>query len=233
MVQLTMIPAKSNDTLREEELSELPTRVFSPKSGKPPVPRRASAPDARLPPALSSATLSDPTDPTAGPDPRPSLSPSARPSLSSRRAPSPAPTVGTLNVPSCPICLEPFEDGDELRTLRCGHELHTSCVDPWLLGRSGRCPVCRGDNRNPDAAPPPEAPEVAEPPAAVQAPVPAPQGRRGLGAVWAAIEAEAEWVRRSARVHRERRQREREAENAGGEAPQREEAAVPAGEAQA
>ncbi|KAH9083527.1 hypothetical protein EDB83DRAFT_2502548 [Lactarius deliciosus] len=30
-----------------------------------------------------------------------------------------------------------------LRLLKCGHVFHKTCVDPWLLDVSGRCPVCQ------------------------------------------------------------------------------------------
>jgi hypothetical protein len=52
--------------------------------------------------------------------------------------------------PVCPICLEFFVDGDELRTLPCAHCFHKRCVDIWLLGfmnEAGvdtcKCPQCR------------------------------------------------------------------------------------------
>jgi hypothetical protein len=150
-----------NEVLMEEELEELPTRVFGNKS-----PKLAS----RMVTSSSEETLTDGTDgqvtgvgvavlvtehgtpetdlgtPSTEQSPTSSSSSTFGPPIS--RSSSPAPTLATLNPPSCPICLELFESGDTLRTLKCGHELHTSCIDPWLLERSGRCPVCRGDNRS-------------------------------------------------------------------------------------
>ena len=42
----------------------------------------------------------------------------------------------------CPICLEPYEEGDEVRTVVCMHNFHMRCIDPWL--RQNRlCPVCK------------------------------------------------------------------------------------------
>ncbi|XP_078600373.1 uncharacterized protein LOC144875322 [Branchiostoma floridae x Branchiostoma japonicum] len=41
----------------------------------------------------------------------------------------------------CAICLEEFQDGQELRIVPCLHEFHKDCVDPWL--QSNRtCPLC-------------------------------------------------------------------------------------------
>lgn len=48
---------------------------------------------------------------------------------------------------SCPICLEEFEDGDELTELPCGHFYHPSCITPWLMNRSPCCPLCKIDTR--------------------------------------------------------------------------------------
>jgi hypothetical protein len=52
--------------------------------------------------------------------------------------------------PVCAICLEAFNDGDELRNLNCCHCFHRACVDIWLLGTlsddiqlNGTCPTCR------------------------------------------------------------------------------------------
>jgi hypothetical protein len=54
-------------------------------------------------------------------------------------------------APMCPICLENFTDGDEIRNLKCSHCFHKSCVDIWLLGTMSSemtttvCPTCRQD----------------------------------------------------------------------------------------
>ncbi|KIY03840.1 uncharacterized protein Z520_00531 [Fonsecaea multimorphosa CBS 102226] len=43
--------------------------------------------------------------------------------------------------PECPICAQPFMKNQLLRVLPCGHRHHQRCVDRWLLGYSGTCPV--------------------------------------------------------------------------------------------
>lgn len=49
----------------------------------------------------------------------------------------------------CPVCMDDFEDGQELRVLPCRHSFHPSCIDPWLLNVAGSCPLCRIDLRPP------------------------------------------------------------------------------------
>lgn len=49
--------------------------------------------------------------------------------------------------PSCPICVCDFSPGDSIRILPCDgrHQFHVDCIDPWLLGVSRLCPLCRLD----------------------------------------------------------------------------------------
>jgi hypothetical protein len=54
------------------------------------------------------------------------------------------------DLPICAICLDMFNDGDELRTLACSHCFHKRCIDIWLLGYLSdaktptcKCPTCR------------------------------------------------------------------------------------------
>ncbi|OQV12877.1 hypothetical protein BV898_12896 [Hypsibius exemplaris] len=50
--------------------------------------------------------------------------------------------------PACSICLEFYKVADKIRRiLPCGHEFHSVCVDPWLLGDNLVCPLCRREVR--------------------------------------------------------------------------------------
>ncbi|CAG8552888.1 12376_t:CDS:2 [Funneliformis caledonium] len=57
------------------------------------------------------------------------------------------PTVSQyLTIPNsddavCSICLESYEDGEELRHLWCSHHFHKDCVDEWLR-LNKKCPMC-------------------------------------------------------------------------------------------
>lgn len=42
----------------------------------------------------------------------------------------------------CVICCEDLAQGDEVRTLRCGHIYHKDCIDVWLR-RSRLCCLCK------------------------------------------------------------------------------------------
>eukprot|EP00611_Tribonema_gayanum_P011131 TRINITY_DN2128_c1_g1_i1.p2 TRINITY_DN2128_c1_g1~~TRINITY_DN2128_c1_g1_i1.p2 ORF type:complete len:363 (+),score=125.60 TRINITY_DN2128_c1_g1_i1:1726-2814(+) len=55
---------------------------------------------------------------------------------------------------ACPICLNDYAVGDELRQLPCAHALHRACLDSWLA-ISATCPNCRASIRRSEAPPPP------------------------------------------------------------------------------
>ncbi|KAL3835190.1 hypothetical protein ACJIZ3_009926 [Penstemon smallii] len=42
----------------------------------------------------------------------------------------------------CPICLEEFHIGNEVRGLPCAHNFHVECIDEWLR-LNVKCPRCR------------------------------------------------------------------------------------------
>ncbi|KAI5381915.1 hypothetical protein KIW84_UN0335 [Lathyrus oleraceus] len=42
----------------------------------------------------------------------------------------------------CPICLEEFRVGNEVRGLPCAHNFHVECIDEWLR-MNVKCPRCR------------------------------------------------------------------------------------------
>ena len=53
---------------------------------------------------------------------------------------------------TCPICLEEFEDNDEIVTTEhCCHTFHSACMLEWLLAKhthrdtKNSCPVCRSE----------------------------------------------------------------------------------------
>jgi len=47
---------------------------------------------------------------------------------------------------ACVVCLEDFEQGDEVARLSCGHNFHEQCVRRWLRHRA-QCPYrCSGDD---------------------------------------------------------------------------------------
>ncbi|KAK8913987.1 E3 ubiquitin-protein ligase SIS3 [Platanthera zijinensis] len=47
-----------------------------------------------------------------------------------------------IDCSECPICLEEFRVGSEVRGLPCAHNFHVECIDQWLR-LNVRCPRCR------------------------------------------------------------------------------------------
>ncbi|KAH6784402.1 RING-H2 finger A2A [Perilla frutescens var. hirtella] len=43
----------------------------------------------------------------------------------------------------CSVCLSLYEEGDEVRKLKCKHTFHKGCVDTWLQQDYATCPLCR------------------------------------------------------------------------------------------
>ncbi|KXS16202.1 hypothetical protein M427DRAFT_154896 [Gonapodya prolifera JEL478] len=81
-------------------------------------------------------------------------SPRATPPFSThtpaKRTPSHVSILTTLTSSSsaatlCPVCLDTLRTPGSVRTLPCGHVFHAACVDAWLVGWRGVCPVCRMD----------------------------------------------------------------------------------------
>ncbi|KAM7523699.1 hypothetical protein LguiA_013601 [Lonicera macranthoides] len=52
---------------------------------------------------------------------------------------------GRAGSRECTVCLSVFEEGEEIRRLRCGHVFHKECLDTWLKGEWATCPLCRSD----------------------------------------------------------------------------------------
>jgi hypothetical protein len=50
-----------------------------------------------------------------------------------------------INYKTCSICIDDYEEESEIRQLNCSHIFHITCIDPWLLKESYKCPLCRDD----------------------------------------------------------------------------------------
>ncbi|KAF9131013.1 hypothetical protein BGW39_002375 [Mortierella sp. 14UC] len=56
---------------------------------------------------------------------------------------------GMRNVPTlgdgtkCLVCMSEYEEGEDMRALKCHHGFHQECIDKWLTTGANKCPVCR------------------------------------------------------------------------------------------
>jgi len=41
----------------------------------------------------------------------------------------------------CGVCLVEFCEGDDIKSLPCGHIYHAECISKWLTERSTKCPL--------------------------------------------------------------------------------------------
>ena len=48
---------------------------------------------------------------------------------------------------SCVICLENFDNINNVSSLPCGHQFHTKCITEWML-KSKTCPLCKKEIKN-------------------------------------------------------------------------------------
>jgi len=54
----------------------------------------------------------------------------------------------------CLICLDDYEEEDEIRVMNCRHAFHRGCVDKWLQTGKNNCPACRSRGVSTEGASP-------------------------------------------------------------------------------
>ncbi|KAK1642429.1 hypothetical protein QYE76_060234 [Lolium multiflorum] len=56
----------------------------------------------------------------------------------------PKATASDVREKDCPVCMESFQEGEEMRKMTCpgSHCFHEGCIIKWLRA-SGLCPMCR------------------------------------------------------------------------------------------
>ena len=47
----------------------------------------------------------------------------------------------SIDPATCSVCIESFAENENVRILPCTHIYHQRCIDPWLLYKSGTCPL--------------------------------------------------------------------------------------------
>lgn len=126
-------------------ISELVSPTPSDASAEAPAPLE-------LPAALAADVESSAVPAVSSRDPAPVAAPAAAHASTGtelRGAPGDACHRTFDDDGECTICMAPFEPGDELRTLRCGHTaFHATCIDAWLLSQGkyagyATCPLCK------------------------------------------------------------------------------------------
>ena len=50
-----------------------------------------------------------------------------------------------INKNNCNICLDIFQEKEELIKLKCTHLYHINCIAEWLKKHSNKCPICRDE----------------------------------------------------------------------------------------
>lgn len=45
----------------------------------------------------------------------------------------------------CSVCVSQIKNSDSVRVLQCQHVFHAKCIEPWILKRVSKCPLCRYD----------------------------------------------------------------------------------------
>lgn len=77
--------------------------------------------------------------PAAAPTPAPA-------SAGAGTSPSSSPASHTESAEdhTCRVCLEKYEEGEQVMTLPCFHRFHVDCIKPWLA-KSTKCPMCKID----------------------------------------------------------------------------------------
>jgi len=46
---------------------------------------------------------------------------------------------------NCSVCMCPYEPGESVKHLPCGHFFHVDCIVPWLKNHSQTCPLCKSN----------------------------------------------------------------------------------------
>jgi len=59
-----------------------------------------------------------------------------------------------FDMGSCPICIEDFNETQDVVLLQCGHIIHPKCIEPWFDAGNDTCPLCKAVVLTPDPAKP-------------------------------------------------------------------------------